>query len=68
MTSHQLLRIRIIVFAVAGLIFLVQALNPGILHSANGSRTLVIHLFLALFGGALLAQAYVLGTELRTRD
>jgi hypothetical protein len=65
MKSRGLLQLRMIVSAVVGVFFLLKSLDTNFLRPNIASRTVPVHVFLALFGTALLVQALVQGRQLR---
>jgi hypothetical protein len=68
MKSPGLLKFRIVLSAICGVFFILQSLNPNFLRPAIESRTIYVHVFLALFGAAFLLQAYFLTKQLKARQ
>jgi len=66
MEDRGLLKFRMIVSIVLGAGALLASFNPDFLRPSIESRTIAVHVFLALFGAACLVQSYVLGKQLRS--
>jgi uncharacterized membrane protein len=68
MKSGRLLKHRVIASVIGGVFFLVESLNPEFLRPAVQSRTILVHVFLVLFGAAMLVQAYILYKQLKAKN
>lgn len=68
MKSVGLTKIRAFLSVAGGGFFLVQSLNPQFLRTNLESTDIFVHVFLALFGAAFFAQAYVLGKQINGQN
>jgi hypothetical protein len=68
MKNAGLTKFRLVVSVVGGLCFLAESLNWRFLRTNVASTDIFVHVFLALFGCAFFAQAYVLGRQINGRN
>jgi hypothetical protein len=68
MKNRWLLQLRLTLSTAAAVFFLAESLNTDFLRAASGSRTIFVHVCIAIFGAAWAVQSFVLIRQLRGED